>query len=169
MARIPDRPALRGAVVALLLVGLPYNLARLEATGVERFTLGSPEQVGAIVAAGDELGVPPDVEPQPHLMPGVTHGWLADQIADGLVLPRPGPDDPGLEAVRLAVALPTVDPATVPLASPAACTPLEPATPVRLDAGDVLVLDGTSATIRGEGGASMVLTPSSMAPTWTTW
>jgi hypothetical protein len=75
----------------LLLAGLPGNVAALEPSGPQRFTLGSRGLITVLADTAVPPGVPATMEPLP-LAPGMTVGWLRAAGADGKV-PRPDPDE----------------------------------------------------------------------------
>jgi hypothetical protein len=91
--------------IAIFLVGVPQNIAKLHASGAEAATVGDPDPVLTMSRVPLAQSVPRDLYPFQIAGVGFPIGWLVDGVASGRV-PEPDKVDPALVAqarLRLSV------------------------------------------------------------------
>ncbi len=93
------------ALVVLLLVGTPGNIAAIRPHGIDRLTLGSPSLVEALAYSPYAARVPRSSRPLGVAGPEVTVGWLLDGAKSGRIPKPPAmtPTQQAATALRLAL------------------------------------------------------------------
>jgi hypothetical protein len=119
------------ALVVLLLLGIPGNIAAIRPTGIQRITLGDPTLFRAMPRSPYAREVPRSLRPilGAH---EVTVGWLLDGVASGRIPapPHMSPEEQAAVALQLAVSQRSGGVAS------RNCTPLTAPVERRLRAGD---------------------------------
>jgi len=128
-------PPLTVPMMVLLLVGLPGNIHQLTLSGMDRFVLGSKDNVLVMAAVSNQTDTPRELEPDLNLMPFVTVGWLRDGYRAGRI-----PSPPIIAPSSRANVLINFSFQQTFKDTNMTCAPTGE-TPIRLKPGDVLQID----------------------------
>jgi hypothetical protein len=130
-------------MVAMFLVAIPGNVAKLHATGSEVVTLGDPGVVLTMAHLPLARDVPRASRPFASPYADFSVGWLLDSTDDGKV-PEAGATD--VRTIPMAELLLSLNMAKNPQAG--LCSVISPTRSVRVQRGDYLEINAPSVTIR---------------------
>jgi hypothetical protein len=129
--------------VAIFLVGLPANVAKLHGNGAEATTVGDPDLVLTMARLPLASEVPRDLRPLAPTEASFPIGWLLDGVASGRVPDPPASDAASTAAAELLLSVyQRDDPPS------GACTPIESGTRVQVRPGDEIEISGRLVVLR---------------------
>jgi hypothetical protein len=125
------------AAVAVFLIGVPGNIAKLHASAAANKTLGEPDLVLTMARLPLARQLPRTFQPYPTTTGGFSIGWLLDATENGRV-PRPASSSP----LTVATAEFMLSVNQTDDAPPGICVPMQLGKRVHLDSGDAITFSG---------------------------
>jgi hypothetical protein len=125
------------AAVAVFLIGVPANIAKLHASGAATKTLGEPDLVLTMARLPLARQVPRTFQPYPGTTGGFSIGWLLDATESGRV-PKPTSSSP--LTITTAESMLSMNQTDDP--APGSCIPMQTGKRVQLDPGDAITFSG---------------------------